>query len=250
MVMKRGTAAISSVIIVLGLSSACLALTTNNSAATKGKSKGASAYPASGCFSRRPQYILIPARQVDGMTLFQTSSSSLGGFNSPTISANVVTGHEVLMTHLAQVSETLLRKQINLEGAIESSILKRRPSSMIEFIETVTTLRSKTQADKLRLLDNTPDAFVLSQENSYGAEILYQNVQSDLFSIPNSIFSMRTTIPNAPVLIDYTFEFGRTVANFQIYGGRQVSTNGTFKYINRAVSRLLSVCPEGELEDS
>jgi hypothetical protein len=61
-------------------------------------------------------------------------------------------------------------------------------------------------------------------------------------AIPNSIYIVGTTIPDAPVLVFHTPHFGTMVTKFEFYGGRDITVASTTHFVNLAMQQLIQVC--------
>jgi hypothetical protein len=198
------------------------------------------------CGTAKPLSLLLPAAATPNLTRFQSSTSNETAFQSPILTAPAYSQASVGFKEVTNATETLVSTSApSYVNSGTGLYVMRHPAALVAFDETVTGFRHVAAENRLFVLDNTP--YSESGLSSSSSGVNFANVQSNLFSIPNSIFSLKTSLPNAPTLIVETFRTGSTIINFGIYGGPKLTVRGTSQIVNKALNRLTSMCPGGQL---
>jgi hypothetical protein len=129
----------------------------------------------------------------------------------------------------------------SFRSTMNGAAIATHPHAIVQFVESIASfhrIRSRN------VFINRMSRVDMSQQQLAGRKtirVVYPP-SSPAISLPNSIYIVTTTMPNAPVLVFYTLHFGLLVTTFAFYGGRDLSVVSTVKYVNRAEQQLIRVC--------
>lgn len=211
--------------------------------------------PPSGASSTKSLFPSLGVCQSKNATNYVLSSSAFPGSPRPTIATTrgkrviepmltepAAVGVAVNAVPAVSISESLGDpKMPKYNSTVSSALVKEHPGAIGEFIETIAWFRSTREEKSYFNQIVRVSRSQYSAPQSKGIKVRYLG-DSNLISIPNSVYLVKTSMPDAPVLVFYTLRLGSFVTTYAFYGGADLNVASTDRYLDLASQQMLSAC--------
>lgn len=126
-------------------------------------------------------------------------------------------------------------------NATLSKKITNDPNALSQFVETIAWFRNANKQESyLQQISRVNESqFMVPGKNIIKVKYLGESSQ---ISVPNSVYVVATTMPDAPVLVFYSLRIGALVTTFAFYGGKGLDVASTSQYVNLGVQVMFEVC--------
>jgi hypothetical protein len=196
------------------------------------------------CSSRITTRFAMPGASIPTLVrrgLVETQGKPI---SEPVVTEPVMNEVEVNAFPSIAITESLHDPNLPLyNDAVGNATVREHPSAINEAIETIAWFKSVKDEDSYYRQLSRVSSSQFSVGGSRTIRVKYLDTSEQL-AWPNSIYTVVTTMPNAPTLLFYVLRFGAFVTSFAFYGGSHLATSSTNQYVNLGVRELVSACSE------
>jgi hypothetical protein len=184
----------------------------------------------------------IPPGLIPGLEKRALTESRGKPVSEPIATEPVMNEVQVNSVPSAAITESLHDPKLPLyDDAIGRATVREHPTSINEAIETIAWFKSAKRENSYERQLSRVSSSQFSVGGSRTIKVKYLG-SSDQVSLPNSVYSVSTTMPNAPTLLFYVVRFGTFVTTFAFYGGSSLAATTTSIYVNLGEQQVVWAC--------